>query len=256
MRKLRMTGALGALILATGVSVALATPAQATGPDVLKATIKDSPDDGCPAWARDTFTRTTTITAAGEGKYKVAIVDKGTFVTQKDAATPGDPAATIQAEATGTITGSGEFTVTGTLIADLKQLDGKVFDNSGYACKSNVPAERTTGNWPKQFFTEGAQVSGIDPWTWTYKTACEERTESSAAAAEGNITGKVCPTPPATTPPATRPAADPTTPPAGAGGGLPVTGAPILVIAGAGVLLVLAGGGALMLLRRRATFES
>jgi hypothetical protein len=53
--------------------------------------------------------------------------------------------------------------------------------------------------------------------------------------------------------PGVSPAATPgaTSPPAAAGGGLPVTGAPVLALAGAGVGLLGLGGGAVWLARRR-----
>lgn len=153
------------------------------------AVITSSPDDGCPAWARDTFTRTTTITSLGEGKFRVTIGDVGTFTTNPKAAG-------IKGTAAGKLTGSGEFTVTGDLRnqAALKALNGKTFSLAGHACKKDVPSDKTTGNWPKQFFKAGAQVSGINPWKWTYSTPCELKVESSVSSENsGAITGKTCP---------------------------------------------------------------
>jgi hypothetical protein len=172
------------------LSLAGAGSAQATGPTwTSTATIKSSPDDNCPAWARDTFVRTTVITPLGEDTFKVTIADKGTFTTNPTAAG-------IKGKATGALVGSGEFTVSGELRNQvaLKALNDKAFNLAGFACKANVPADKTTGNWPKQFFKDGAKVSGISPWRWTYTTACETKVESSVASENsGAMTGKVCP---------------------------------------------------------------
>lgn len=236
------------------------TPTFATeSPVTSKATVKNSPDDGCPVWARDTFTRTTTITSLGEGKYKVAIKDEGTFVTQPGSKTPGDASKTIGAEVTGSINGTGEFTVTGTLLDStaLAALNGKTYDNGSYDCKSDVPSAKTTGNWPLKFFAAGATTTGIDPWTWTYATACEKRVESSKAQPDGNITGKVCPSPSpsasSSKPPTPKASTSPTV-----AASLPVTGpgdTTLLVSIGAGLL----GLGTVVVLatkRRRKAFTA
>lgn len=251
--------AVSALILASLGVLAAAVPASATDAVALTATVKSTPDDGCPTWARSTFIRTTTITLFGEGEFKVVIADEGTFVTQVGAKSPAG-VVDIAAAVTGSITGEGEFTVKGDLLekSALDALDGKTFDNSGYACKADVPAERTTAKWPLQFFTEGAETSGIDPWKWVYKTGCETRTESSTAEPVGDITGLVCPTPetPGPTPTVTgepEPSVSASLPAPGAGGGdsLPTTGAPTAVLVSGAVALLAIGGVALLVTRKR-----
>lgn len=240
----------GALFAAPFGTVAHATAA----PVVVSAQVKNSPDDGCPAWARDTFTRTTTITPSGEGTNKVVIKDAGTFVTQVGAKTPGDASKTIGAAVTGTINGTGEFTVTGTLLdaPQLALLNGKTYDNGSYDCKQDVPAAKTTGQWPLQFFAQGATTTGIDPWTWTYKTACETRTESSTTEPVGNITGKVCPSASSSasaTPSVSNPA--PGASPAAEAASLPVTGNRPWLYAAAGGVALLVGGFFVAVSRKR-----
>lgn len=195
MRTRRLIGALAALVL-TGLGV-LAAPsaAQATAAVVSTATITNAPDDGCPSpWARDSYTRTTTITPAGEGTYTVAIADQGTFTTSAGAPSPGSPGTKIRAKVTGTLTGSGQFTVTGQLLGEnaLAELNGKTYQRGMYPNKCALPESKTTAAWPLQFFEPEATTSGINPWKWQYKTACETRTESSTAGADGNIVGRTC----------------------------------------------------------------
>ena len=269
-----MTRNIARLAATFGAVLALAllgTPANATSPTHVTSTasIVSTPDDGCPAWARDTFTRTTKITdAEPEVKaadveaenhphaYLVAITDDGTFVTKPGADSPGDAAVKIGTQVTGTLHGVGDFTVTGWLLHpdQLAALSGKTYDNAGYACKADVPAERTTGAWPLKFFKPGAKSSGIEHWTWTYATKCgdkasEQRTETTEGAT-GNITGKTCPSPsPSPSASASKKPASPTPP---AVVSLPVTGpgsTGTLVAVGAGFLLV--GAAVVWMLRRR-----
>jgi len=182
-----------------GLGFLVTSPAQADAVHTSTVEITNTPDDGCPEpWARDTFKRTTTITAGDvAGTYKVAIADEGTFTTQVGAASPGDSAVPISMAVTGDLQGDGEFTVTGALkdAVSLAILEVE-YDNSEFDCKSDVPVERTTSKWPLRYFTDATLT--FDSWTWKYETACESRTESSTGTAGGegnNITGKVCSTP-------------------------------------------------------------
>lgn len=195
MRTRRLIGVLGALVLTALGALAVPSAAQATAVVVSKATITSSPDDGCPSpWARDTYARTTTITPAGEGTYTVTIGDEGTFTTIAGAPSPGSPGTKIRAKVTGTLVGSGQFTVTGRLLGEnaLAELNGKNHQHGMYQDKCALPPAKTTGQWPLQFFEPEAKTSGINPWRWQYKTACETRTESSTADPDGNIVGRTC----------------------------------------------------------------
>lgn len=281
------------VLAAVGVIAVGAHPADATTTDVVAintATIGNTPDDGCPAWARDTFQRKTVIrTTDAPGAYLIHIDDWGTFTTQAGAKTPGDATADIIGGATGHITGEGEFRVIGTpkTVAEIQAMGG--FDNSAYACKGGgstpVPADRTTGQWPLRFFAPGATVDTITNWKWIYHRPCEDRIEQVSGAV-GNITGKVCPptpkpstsasksaspkpsgsvtspaasptatktAPPYTSPTATTPGVTPAvslTPAAVTGGSLPVTGPAVAVLIAIGLVAV-AGGGALLWRNRR-----
>jgi hypothetical protein len=186
---------LGGLTAAAGLALAVASPALADDPLIEQTTkIISSPDDGCPPWARDTFTRTTTVVnGATEGTYTVTIVDDGTFTTQDGAKTPGDASLTITGDVTGHLHGTGYYTVTGTpLTPSQVQALTTTLDNSSDACKADVSPEKTTSAWAKRYFGEGATSTGILGWTWTYSTACEFRTENEQGAT-GNILGKTCP---------------------------------------------------------------
>lgn len=183
----------------------VAVPAGAdTAPVTSTATIRNTPDDGSPAWARDTFARRTTITPGQEaGTYTVKITDTGSFHTVKGSASPNDPAVIIKRKDTGTISGSGEFTVTNATLKGhngLNALDGKVFANGKYATKADVPAARSTDKWALQFFKPGAVSTSIQNWAWAYTRDCESMTETPNGVT-GNITGKKCePAPPAFVP--------------------------------------------------------
>jgi hypothetical protein len=204
--KQKLIRALGALILAPLGGLAIAAPAQGDPPSTIAYTatntIKNTPDDGCPPWARDTFTRTTTIFEKKDGTYKVSIADVGTFVTQPGAASPDDPGIVIANKVRGSIEGVGWFHVTGELrpLGEGRLLppDGKELNFGSYACKADVPAEKTTGKWALRFFKDGAQSSGIQNWKWKYTTHCgdkvsEKRVESFRKdGTHGNITGKLC----------------------------------------------------------------
>lgn len=189
--RLLAVGAAVAASLAFTVGFA-AAPADADTSVTSTATIRNAPDDGNPAWARDTFTRTTTITPGEKaGTYLVKIADKGTFKTHKGAKSPND-AGTKMRKDTGTLTGSGEFTVTGAKLRGhngLNRLDGRIYHEGKYATKADVPTKFTTAHWALQFFKKGAQGSGITNWTWTYKTQCESMTQTPDGVT-GNITGK------------------------------------------------------------------
>jgi hypothetical protein len=279
--------AVGALMLAVAAflgALALAGTAHATGSGGSGGGhvthIISSPDDGCPVWARDTFDRTTKIEKMSEGVYKVTITDSGAFVTQAGAHTPGDASLTFATSFSGTLHGTGHYTVTGTPKTPTQvEALPTTLNNSAYACKADVPGDRTTGNWPKRYFADGATVTGIEGWVWKYDTWCEHRVETPSGA-HGNIT-KACVQPshshetksPCPSGSVTSPAASPTTTapqspytsPVGTGtptahtsttpvastGSLPVTGPGAGILAAIGGALVLGGATLVFMLRQR-----
>lgn len=282
---IRTAVAAAAVLAAVGLAVLVADPAGATTTHTLPvtstATVQNTPDDGCAPWARDTFTRTTVITAAPvavedtseldaakwqPGTYTVTITDSGTFTAQPGAKTPGDAGKTFGAAVTGTLHGTGHYTITGFIDwSALAGLDGTTYNNDGAACKADVPAGAATSTWPLKFFKTKPEpkATGILGWTWTYTTKCgagagstpnETRTENEQGAV-GNITGKPCPSVPPTSPAAsTAPSASVSMPPIigqPAQPSLPVTGSRAMLVAGIGAFFVAAGAAGIIVGRRR-----
>lgn len=236
---------------AVGVLAALlvASPALATeDPIVNTVHVISTPDDGDPAWARDTFDRTTTITGSGED-WLVEIVDEGTFTT-------GDVTGVFSGHATWLATG-------GSPNADIPATFDAI-DRSGEATKGDF-----TSQWWTRFFGEGSTSTGIEGWEWTYSRCSGDakvtRTENESGVNDvtyADLKSAVCPkatpsaTPSATAAP-TNPATGEPTGAAAAGGegpSLPVTGAGVTTIAVVGVALVAAG--VLLVARRRRRFEA
>lgn len=189
MNKLIYAGAAAALAFAfTAVTPAAAVEA---GELVHTSTneIIDSPDNDCPTWTRDTFTRTTTITESGvAGTYDIRFDADGTFD------------AVLGADVAGTMTGFIEYTVTGTLLSaeKLAELDGKQFDMSDLDCKENPPTQDSSSQWALRFFAPGATATPISAWSYTYETPCESFTEPD----DGSVGAKTfseCATPVAPT---------------------------------------------------------
>lgn len=234
MRRFLAAAAIGAT-----AALAFAGPALADNPTVYTVHIKSTPDDGNPPWARDTLDRKTTISPGEtEGTWTVTIDDDGTFSTA--GATKTAEGQTPVGEVTGTMTGHAEWSVTGTLLTNPSTAE---IDRSTEATKGDF-----TSKWPARFFAEGATVGAIRDWTWTYSTGCETRTESEDDGANGDITGKKCPSP---TPSAT-PSASASKSPAGAAPATtaPTTKAPTLPVTGSAFPMVtavgFAGGGVLV----------
>jgi LPXTG-motif cell wall-anchored protein len=239
-----------ALLAALGLLGLGILPAQAQ--EEVTTTIVSTPDNDCPAWARDDLTRTTTITEDPDGNVTVTFVDEGTF---EAAPTEGDPDGF-----SGTVTGSVEFLpVQGTLVDPLP--DGDTLDLSGFDCKADVPDEHSVGQWPLRY-VDTEVVPVINSWSWTYTPECgspssftEDATSDAVGAA--TFTETECPpestqtptpTPTVTVPPQVieeEPDPSPT-----ADDKLPATGTRAWVAGGLGLML-LAVGLALMLRAHR-----
>lgn len=162
--------ALGVLV---GTLTLTAAPALAVGTTIVH--VVDSPDDGTPPWARDTFTRTTSF-APIEGGFSVTIWDNGSFKTEDGVV--------------GKLDGTGTWKITGGT-AKTPSLPGTI-NRSSVAVKDSF-----TGNWWKNF-VEGGEVKSFT-WEWKYKSECwkasyrQTRTESSANGVSGAYPSKVCP---------------------------------------------------------------
>lgn len=201
MRKL-IAAAVGMLALILGG----AAPATATGGGESESTIVSNPvvgapDNDCPtAWARDTFTRTLTITPEdvneyGWGKYLVHSDVAGIFDDV-------DPAGVD-----GTIYGYIEYAVWGKLSeSKIEDFNGETVDLTSYGCKADVPFEHKAPNWAINYFKHGAIVKPITDWSYTYTTACEQFTEEDGTDAVGADTFSPCPVP--TEPTVTHPTCD------------------------------------------------
>jgi hypothetical protein len=279
MHKLRMIGAVGALILAGTVALT-AGPAQAAPPEAehqtVTTTLTDRADGGNHGvWATDTITRTVALTGGPEyvqppaaakdaqpnvctfveklglrWNYTAKVTDTGKFVTL-DGKSP-NAGKDLKAGTKGTVGGS--FTATFTAPAHWCTFEDKALN--GKTVKGDQAPK--TSEWVKSLFTDGFTGASINnDWTWTY-TTCSEKWWDAADAksndgetdAAGDITGKACSVPAPTTP------APPATTAPGAAGGLPVTGTSLPLIAGGGVALLLVGAGAVWLTRRRVRIEA
>ncbi|HEY7225430.1 MAG TPA: LPXTG cell wall anchor domain-containing protein [Micromonosporaceae bacterium] len=244
----RIAAALTALGLAALASLAVAAPASAADPVVAVGSVTGAPDNdppgtpACDTWARDTFTRTTTITESGTADvYDIHQEIDGTWVSTTNTAIKG------------TITGHLDYTVTGTLVADVGAVDDDI-DLSGFDCKTAVPdgPDKST-KWALRYFTDGATAGTLSDWEYVYDTACDDPyTEDEQADESGHPMGpdvftEVCPEPTRTK------TTVPTTTNPGSEGTLPKTGSNVTVIAGVAVLLIVGGVVTLAAVRRRAT---
>jgi hypothetical protein len=203
-------------IAGAGAGLAAAASAATTTSVTATTQITDRPDGGNGAgtyWADDNFTRTLTITAdatatdcgttvpAGGTCYLATLADSGTFTTipGRGAPNPNNPAPgadlTEAAPAvTGSMTGNDTFHFFASGSPDASLVPASEND------EGNPPTgNRTTSNWFKLAFPSTTTFTDVteNPWSWTYKTACEQWTDSSTNnagddPADGNITGKAC----------------------------------------------------------------
>ncbi|MCW2944533.1 MAG: hypothetical protein JWR24_1250 [Actinoallomurus sp.] len=181
------------MLLAVSTAVAagvLAVPATANATaklPVCRASFTGHPENSSPPWATDTFTRTTKFHKNDDGTYKVHITDRGHFTTIPG--TKSDSGDTIANKVTGVFTGSGDYTVTSA---------------TGPTCVTGESYTAThdarTSDWPKHYFGDSATTTGIDPWSWLYRTCREYMVEDSVKGTVGHIAGKPCKAKPTPTP--------------------------------------------------------
>ena len=229
----RAAAIVAALVTCSLVSLGLTAAANATTPTPLFTVtthVTDDPDSGGAGnWSYDTFDRTFSVYAnpggcallpSGDVCYSATISDAGTFVTIPGAYQPnqGDPSAQTRSKISSPSV-SGTFSGSSGYVFYAPGADLPAAANVNLTVKDNftVPSgEDTTSHWYLQAFTVSGQpaVTGTESndWTWTYKTGCETWTDawnnsdgqSANLAADGNITGAVCPVP-APTPTASTP---------------------------------------------------
>lgn len=202
---------LGGMAFGSGAAHA----ATATAPTTVTATthVTDRPDSGNGGtWAYDTFDRTLTVTAAAKQNpadtaknlvdYTVTVTDQGFFSAVQGTGTPNQfvPGTKVMHAVKGTMNGGLSYTVTApatdSLTGVIPASENDNFSTSGAGFVS-------TGDWPKLAFMTPTNVTVNEnsDWSWTYKTACETWVDSAAngsgnQANDGNITGKICVTPP------------------------------------------------------------
>lgn len=186
----RRRNTVGGVILAMLATFVLGSPVAQAGeePTVVTAQIVSTPDNDCPPWARDTFTRTTTITKEDDlehklySKYSIRLDDSGTFLAESG----------IE----GTIDGYVEYLVYGNLKPDqVEDLSGKDYDYSGLACKGDASELPKTSEWALQYFGDKAYAKPITDWKYVYETPCQTHVEKSGSEAVGAETFKFCVTP-------------------------------------------------------------
>jgi hypothetical protein len=174
--------------------------------------IVNRPDGGNGGtWAYDSFTRTLTVAvaatqnpadaAAGKTDYVATVVDNGGFSSVQGTKTPNQvTAGALVAHAVkGTMSGGISYTVVAPSTDNLVAPAGPVVENDNFAAPAG---NNTTAQWPAQVFANPALavVTENQVWSWTYATACESWTDSAIngdgnLAADGNITGRICPVP-------------------------------------------------------------
>lgn len=274
----------GAFLTGTALAIALAIPGMANAAlpspspscvatKTVTTHLVSRPDSGNNGdWAADTFTRKVVIceqlmstvgakTVVSLSHYHAVVHDQGSFVTIQSKS----PQAGVKllAGTKGAMTGG--FTADFTAESGFKNFKG-YWDKGTIV--GNPPGSPTTPLWVQTVWggTDFKGSSLNDDWSWTYTTCSEKWRDwyktSGNQPSDGDITGKVCPSkspapspspvvtststpkPPASSSPSSSPAA---------GGSLPVTGAPIALIAGIGGVLLLGGGGAWYATRRRKT---
>jgi hypothetical protein len=185
-----------AIAAAVAVAIAalmLAPPASATTVPAVCATatftttVTDRPDSGLHGdWAKDTFTRTTTVVCLGDGQFRMDVVDSGHFTTLPNALSP-NAGLPIGPPITGDFSGKASATV--------KWAGGALKDPT-----AGASGKFSTSEWIGLVF--GVEAKGsLTAWAWTYKH-CTEKWVNANTGNSGDITGKKCHVPPTSTSPA------------------------------------------------------
>jgi LPXTG cell wall anchor motif len=247
-----------AVIVIAGVTGAVASAAPAYAAvetETVTTNVVDRDDHGHgsppPAvWAKDTFTRTVTITGPDEEStspvacntvdslwtYHAVVADNGTFVTVAGPTLSPNAGAALAGDVPGTMTGG--FTVDFTAAAHWCSFDPSDLD--GQTLKGD--ATPSTPGWVKSMFSDFEGVEGMDmndDWGWTYKTCVEQWWDAADPASDdgqtdaaGDITGTPCP-------------------PASPEPSLPITGTSLSTVIGGGAALIIVGGMLVLLAFRR-----
>lgn len=179
--------------LAGGLFFPTAANAIALPPDtVVTATFHNHLDSGNHGdWARDNFTRTTTIHATAPGAFTVTTVDHGTFTAGMCAHCSPNAGKAITLKVMGAFDGGEVGTANGTVDpAKIAAVNGQTFDDQ-------AATHYTQLAWFQQLFADGVTGTPYSTsWGWAYKTADEQWADTStngdgALPADGDITGKI-----------------------------------------------------------------
>lgn len=145
-------------LVLVGTTLYLAPGAEGTENETQQVVthLVSTPDNGCPAWARDTMNRTTTVEETEEGVV-VSFHDEGVFVMEN-----GEE---------GTVQGDASFEPLEGTVKDVLP-DGDALDNAEFPCKDDVPQDRRVSSWPLRY-VDTYKEPVLAEWSWTYDTVCD-----------------------------------------------------------------------------------
>ena len=138
----------------------------------VTARADDSPSHG--VWAVDTFDRHSIVYCNEDGTFSLELIDKGSFTSSKS------PVTGVAAVVTGDFNGGAKFVIT--------SAEPPVNNTS-----AGADGSKSSQDWVKLIFPNSTHVTSH--WGWTYTTPCESYSQENSAYT-GDITGKVCETPP------------------------------------------------------------
>jgi len=204
---LTVLAAAAALFFSTGAAQAATTPTSNGG----VTQISNRPDNGHGGfWSFLNMKRTLLVTLAapqpkstpsGDLAYNVTITDAGSFTTVLGALTPNQ--STVGLKIAHSVKGSVNGTYNLTVFAPADDtLTGVVPTTEDDNFSTTGSGFVSTGDWASQAFASktGVTVQG-GKYEWIYRTVCGEKWDDSSQngdgnlAADGNITGKLCPVP-------------------------------------------------------------
>lgn len=215
-----------AAMVGVGVTAASATTvATATCPAPVSFTthVVNRPDSSAHGdWAKDTFTRTTTVTCVVPGTYKVTLADSGSFTPLPGALSPTAGLPIQNLPFTGTFVGGTSFVV--------ESAGSPVNPTAGASGKYS------SSEWAKLVFPNGKAEQGAFGWTYSH---CGETWVNASAGNHGDITGKKCHVPPTkATPTSPAPTTTVTAPPTATSGNVPPVTVPVKVVVNPGQFAV------------------
>jgi len=132
----------------------------------------DSPSHG--VWATDAFHRQSIVYCNENGTFSLELIDSGEFTATKS------PVTGAAITATGDFSGGAKFVVTS---------EESPVNNTSVGADGS----KSSQDWAKLIFPNSTHETSH--WGWTYSTNCESYSQVNSVYT-GDITGKVCETPP------------------------------------------------------------